>query len=252
MLSPERIKEITEELKTKNAVCIKDLAKKHYTSESTIRRDLERLEKLGIVKRIYGGAVLLEGINQEIPLLIRENDQKTAKDIIAHKAVSYIENGNIICLDSSSTVFQMVPLLKSFERLTVITNGAKTAVECGNLLNARVYGTGGLLRENSLSFIGESAKKSIMDYNTDILFFSCRALSMEKGLTDISEDEAQLRKLMIDNAKRVVLLMDSSKFDKVSFCNICSMEYIKDIVTEKKPSDKWLDFFNQNNIRVLF
>jgi DeoR/GlpR family transcriptional regulator of sugar metabolism len=91
-----------------------------------------------------------------------------------------------------------------------------------------------------------------MDYNTDILFFSCRALSMEKGLTDISEDEAQLRKLMIDNAKRVVLLMDSSKFDKVSFCNICGMEYIKDIVTEKKPSDKWLDFFNQNNIRVLF
>ena len=252
MLTIERIKEITEELKNKNAVSVKELAKKHFTSESTIRRDLEKLEKMGIVKRSYGGAILIEGANAEIPLLVRENEQKSAKDIIGHHASTLVENGNVLFLDSSSTVLHIVPYLKGVERLTIITNGAKTVVECVNLLNAKVYSTGGLLRENSLSFIGETAKRSVKDYYTDVLFFSCRALSLEKGLTDISEDEAGLRRLMIENAKKVVLLMDSSKFDKISFCNICSLSKIHTLITDKKPSDKWLDFLKNNSIECIF
>jgi DeoR/GlpR family transcriptional regulator of sugar metabolism len=120
----------------------------------------------------------------------------------------------------------MVPYLKDLKGLTVITNGAKTAVECAESLDAKIYCTGGLLRENSLSFIGETAKRSVDSYNTDILFFSCRALSVDKGLTDISEEEAELRSIMMKNTKKAVLLMDSSKFNTISFCNVGSMEKI--------------------------
>jgi DeoR/GlpR family transcriptional regulator of sugar metabolism len=252
MLSIERIHEITQELKSKNAVTVRELAAKHYTSESTIRRDLAKLEKMGIVKKSYGGAILIDSANSEIPLLVRENEQRSAKDMIAHHCLPLIENGNVIFLDSSSTSLHVVPYLKGFERLTIITNGAKTALECGSLLNARVYSTGGLLRENSLSYIGESAKRSIKDYFTDILFFSCRALSMEKGLTDISDDEAQLRKLMIANAKSKVLLMDSSKFDKISFCSICPLPEIDILITDKDPGLEWTAYLKNNNVRLIY
>ncbi len=252
MLTIERIKEITDELKSKNVVSVKDLARKHFTSESTIRRDLKKLEKMGVVKRSYGGAILLEATNAEIPLLVREYEQKGAKDTIASLASKLVENNMVIFLDSSSTVLHMVPFLKEVERLTVITNGAKTAVECGNVLKAKVYSTGGLLRENSLSYIGETARQSVTDYNFDILFLSCRSISIEKGLTDINEDEAQLRRLMIKNAKKAVILMDSSKFDKVSFCNICAITKINTLITEKKPNEEWLEFLSSNNVELVY
>lgn len=250
MLTVERIQEIIAALKSKNAVTVKELAKKYYASESTIRRDLDKLEKMGMIKKIYGGAVLLEGINSEIPLLVREGEQKSAKDMIAHLASFLVENGQVLCLDSSSTVLHMVPHLREFERLTILTNGAKTAVECSTLSGARIHSTGGLLRENSLSFIGEAAKVACANFYTDILFFSCRAFSLEGGLSDISEEEAALRRQMIKNTKKAVLLLDSSKLDALSFCRIGEPD-IHTVITDTRPRQEWLDYFARKNIQLI-
>ncbi|MHC1695088.1 MAG: DeoR/GlpR family DNA-binding transcription regulator [Eubacteriales bacterium] len=252
MLSILRIEEIISILKSRNAVTVKELADKYYASQSTIRRDLDKLEKMGIVKKTYGGAVLIEGINSEIPLLVRENEQKGAKDTIARLASRLVENGMALLLDSSSTVLHIVPYLRDFERLTVITNGAKTAVECASLRDAKIYSTGGLLRENSLSYIGQSAQSSVSRFCADLLFFSCRAISPDKGLTDISEEEAVLRSMMIKNAKKAVLLMDGNKFDNVSFCRIDGGEDIDVVITDKRPSEVWEEYFRQRNIQLIY
>jgi DeoR/GlpR family transcriptional regulator of sugar metabolism len=248
----ERQQEILNMIKLKKTATVKELSKKFFIGEATIRRDLEKLEKMGLLKRTYGGAVSIEGLDSEIPLTVRELEQKDAKQIIGFSAANLIKDGNIIVMDSSSTVLRMVPYLKGKKDLTVITNGAKTAVELGELLHIKVYCTGGLLRENSLSYIGESARSCIKNFNYDLLFFSCRAISKEKGLSDISKEEAELRRLMIENSKESVLLCDSSKFDKVSFCNICDIDNIGSIITERKPSSQWIDLLTEKGVNLFY
>jgi DeoR family fructose operon transcriptional repressor len=155
-------------------------------------------------------------------------------------------------MDSRSTVLKMVPHLTGKSKLTVITNGAKTAVDLGELLHIKVYCTGGMLRENSLSYIGESARKCVDGFFANTLFFSCRAVSMDKGLSDISEEEAELRRLMIKNCKKVVLLCDNSKFDKISFSKICDFDQVDYILSDKKPISRWMEFLMEKSVEVLF
>lgn len=248
----ERQQEILNLLKMQKSVKVTELSKKFYIGEATIRRDLDKLEKKGLLKRTYGGAILLEGLDSEIPLSVREIDQKNAKDIIGNRAVQLVEDGNIIIMDSSSTVLKMAPYLKDRKQLTIITNGAKTAVELGEMFHFKIHCTGGTLRENSLSYIGEHARRCIDSMFADTLFFSCRAISTEKGLTDICEEEAELRKLMIKNCKKIVLLCDSTKFDNVAFCKIEDFDKIHYIVTDKCPSAQWENFFMEKNVTLLY
>ena len=138
MFTIERQQGIVNLLKAKRSLTVTELSQKFFIGEATIRRDLERLEKKGLLKRTYGGAVLLDGLDSEIPLSIREIEQKDAKDVIGHMATKFVEDGYIIIMDSSSTVLKMAPHLKGKSKLTVITNGAKTAVDLGELLHINV------------------------------------------------------------------------------------------------------------------
>lgn len=239
-------------IKERKSITVTELSTRFYISEASIRRDLTRLEKKGIIKRTYGGAVLVEGLDAEIPLSVRETEQKTAKDIIGRLAASLVKDGDTTILDSSSTTLRMAPYLEGKNNLTVITNGAKTALELGELLHIKVYSTGGVLRENSLSYIGEIARKSIESFFVDTLFFSCRSISIEKGLFDSNEQEAELRRIMMQQARQVVLLCDSSKFDKISFSKVCGFEKINYIITDTKPSTEWIDFLSGKKVKLMY
>jgi DeoR/GlpR family transcriptional regulator of sugar metabolism len=252
MFTIERQQGIVNLLKAKKSITVIELSEKFFIGEATIRRDLEKLEKKGLLKRTYGGAVLLNGLDSEIPLSIREIEQKDAKDVIGHMATQLVDDGDIIIMDSSSTVLKMVPHLKGKSKLTVITNGAKTAVDLGELLHIKVYCTGGMLRENSLSYIGELARRCIDGFFADTLFFSCRSISMENGLSDISEEEAELRRFMIKSCKKVVLLCDNSKFSKVSFSKICDFNKINYIITDKRLSSSWMEFLKEKDVELIY
>ena len=252
MFTIERQKEIMSLLKDKKSVTVIDLSRKFFIGEATIRRDLDKLERMGLLKKTYGGAVLLEGLDMEIPLSVRESEQKSEKDVIGQIASSLVSDSDIIIMDSSSTTLKIVPHLKGKSSLTVITNGAKTAVELGELLHIKVYSTGGMLRENSLSYIGELSRRSIEGFFADTLFFSCRAISLEKGLTDSNESEAELRKTMIKSCRKAVLLCDNTKFDRISFCRIGEFDDINYIVTDKKPEERWLEFFSDKKVEVIY
>lgn len=252
MFAIERQQEIMNILKETKSVTVAHLSKKFFIGEATIRRDLEKLEKMGLLRRTYGGAVLLEGLDKEIPLAVRESEQKNAKDTIGQSAAAMVCDGETIIMDSSSTTLKMVPHLKGKNNLTVLTNGAKTAVELGELLHIKVYCTGGMLRENSLSYIGEPARNCVGRFFVDTVYFSCRAISMEQGLTDSNEDEAELRRMMLKSCRKAVLLCDSTKFDKVSFCKIGDFSGIHCVITDIKPASQWMDFLKKKEIHVVF
>ncbi|MDD3840500.1 MAG: DeoR/GlpR family DNA-binding transcription regulator [Clostridia bacterium] len=248
----ERQQEILNILKQEKSVTVSDLSKRFFVSEATIRRDLRELEKLDLLKKTYGGAVLLEGLNLEAPLSFRETEQKAEKEKMGKLASDLVKDGDILIIDSSSTTLKIVDYLNDKDKLTVITNGAKTVVELGKLTNVKTYSTGGLIRENSMSLIGETARKCIQKYHADILFFSCRSISMEKGITDSSEEEAELRRIMLLNSNKSVLICDHTKFDAASFCKVCDFEHVDCLVTDKKPSNAWMEFLKSKNIEVVF
>lgn len=252
MFALERHNEIVNILKEAKSVSVAFLSAKLYVSETTIRRDLDILERNNIIKRTYGGAVLLEGLNSEIPLAVREAEQKAKKELIGQAAAGLVKDGDILILDSSSTVLKMVPYLKNRSNLSLITNGARTAIDLGQMLHTDVYCTGGRLRENSLSYIGEIAKRCIEDYYADILFFSCRSVSLDKGLMDPNEDEAVLRRLMIKNSRKSILLCDSTKFDKSSFVKICSLDAIDAIVTDLPLAPVWEDELAKRGVDLVY
>jgi DeoR family fructose operon transcriptional repressor len=251
MFQYERLLEITQQIRQNKSVSVKELSRKLFASEATIRRDLSALEKNGVITRTHGGAVLLEGLSSEIPLVLREEEQKEAKQMIGLLAAGLVTDNMVLFLDSSSSVMHIVPHLKSRENLTIITNGAKTAVDCASALSARIYSTGGLMRENSMSFIGETARMSAESFQTDMLFFSCRAVSMEEGLTDISEDEAELRRILISHTKKAVLMCDYSKIGKVSFKRICPLADIDVLITDQRPADQWFDFAKDHEFEII-
>lgn len=252
MFAIERRKAIFDVLKKEKSVTVRKLSEQFYIGEATIRRDLEKLKKSGLVNRTYGGAVLIEGLHTEVPLYVRETERREEKNTISKLASKLISNGDIVILDSSSTTLRMVSTLHNLTDLSVITNGARTAVDLAEVRNIKVYSTGGVLRDNSLSYIGEMAKAFLNNFNADILFFSCRALSMDKGITDSNEEEATLRKLMIKSSKTSVLLCDSTKFDHTSFCKIGDIDCVDYIITDTKPSSMWIDYFKEHDIELVY
>ena len=246
-----RQKDIIGLLKEKKILSVNELSKTLYIGPASIRRDLSKLEKLGHVKRTHGGATLVDGLDSEIPLYVREEKSIKEKEIIAKLALSLINEKDIVILDSSTSTYQITRIIPDNKNITVITNGAKTAIALGGK-NISVYCTGGKLRESSLSYIGDTAKKFLENFNANTLFFSCRSITDDCVLYDSSEYEAELRKGMIKQCEKVVLLCDSSKFGKKSFYRICDFKDIDYLITDKKPEESFIIFLNQCGCSVIY
>lgn len=252
MFSDERRQQISEILETQKFVHVTDLANRFFTSEATIRRDLEKLRKNGLLKRTYGGAVLLDGLDAEIPLIVREEERRVQKELIAQTAAQLIQMDAVMIIDSSSTCGKLIPFLASRKPKTVITNSPKTAIQLAQCGVAHIYSTGGFLRSSSLSYVGETARKMISSYYVDILFFSCRGASIDFGLTDPSEEEAELKRVMIQHSKVRVLMLDSSKFEKQGFTRLGDFSDIDYLITEQRLSTAWLQHLDASGVQVLY
>ena len=232
-MNTEREKQILEILLREKEVGVKELARALFVSEPSVRRDLQRLEKQNLIKRTHGGAMLEESAisKNKIPFLIREYEQSGAKATIAQKAIELIRDGDVIFLDASTSCYYLIPYLVSKRNLTVITSGVKALValaECG----INTVSTGGTLLGNCMALAGEEAQRTVETYNADIAFFSCRGVSEEGYLTDISHEENNVRRKMIKHAKRSYLLCASEKLGKSYFHNLCHKDDITGIIHE--------------------
>ncbi len=232
MFDYERQRGITDLLKQKGSMTTAELAKMLYVSEATIRRDLTKLEHMGQVRRTHGGAMIIAGPDTEIPLLLRDRANDTAKQAIAAKAITKIADGDTVMLDASSTVFRVVPLLEKKSNLTVVTNGPKTTIELASR-HIRTLATGGVVLGNSLAFVGREAEQFIRGINADVLLMSCRGLSPDGYLTDSSLEEATIRKEMLRRARKKYLLCDTSKVGARYTYNICHLDELDGWISEK-------------------
>jgi DeoR/GlpR family transcriptional regulator of sugar metabolism len=251
MLTIERRQAILEYMKQKNSVSVEELSRHFFISEATIRRDLEKMSEMGIIKRTYGGAVLITGLKSDVPLIMRENESTLAKEKIASCAVKLVKNGYTIFLDSSSTSMKLAPHFAKMAGVTVVTNSPKTALVLAQYKNIDVYCTGGKLRSKSLSFVGVTANNFCMNCNVDIAFISCQGLSAQRGATESCMEESEIKRQMIKLSKYSVLLCDSSKFNKVYFSYICSISDLNYLVTDSVKNDMFIKSISDSGIQVL-
>ncbi len=232
MLPLERREHILSILKEKQAVTVDELCARLYSSGATIRRDLQILENSGQLRRTHGGAVFLDGNAKDFPLQMREAENMTAKDIIAERALPLIRSGQTIFMDASSTVCQLAARLTRFRNLRVITNGLKTADILAGIEGITVYCTGGRMRENAKSFVGVQAMEAASRFNADLAFFSCRGIHPESGITDSTEEEADLKRVYIRQSSKAFLLCDSSKLGKQYFSRLGGLDIVDGILSD--------------------
>lgn len=223
MISYIRRQEIMNYLNEKHFATIKELAKVIYTSESSVRRDIKQLEQTGCVCQTYGGVVLSEYANNVIPICIRDSSNSEVKNRLAKKAAEYVSDGDTIFMDGSSTVRRIIKHLNNFENLKIITNNCRIFKENVNE-KIKLYCTGGRFVSQSSIFTGAAAENYIRTVNADIFFFSSQAISPDGIISDVSESETSLRKVMLSRAKKKIFLCDSSKIGAVKTFTLCSKD----------------------------
>ncbi|MBX5436440.1 MAG: DeoR/GlpR transcriptional regulator [Alicyclobacillaceae bacterium] len=258
MLSIERQARITELIREKHMVTVAELMEMFSVSDMTIRRDLDVLERKGIVRKVYGGAVLADfvladyvlGAPQENSLLARETAHVEAKRAIAREAAAMIHPEDVVLLDAGSTTLQIAKQLQPSPNLVVITNSIPIALELmGKPVSLHLIG--GDLRRATQSTVGPKAKAFLSDLRARKVFLGASALSVETGLMNFNLYEAEIKQQMMQSADQVVLVADSSKFDAQSYYAFAQWKDVHVFITDPGISSDIVRQLEERGVQVV-
>lgn len=243
----EREDLILNALLEKESMTLRELSAKLFVSVPTLRRDLIKLEEKGRVMRTHGGAKLLKrAADEQIPFFYRQQVQNDSKSIIAKKAVEFIKDGDVIMMDGSTSAYNLVPLLADFKKIIVITSSAKSSILLGQMGINNIC-TGGHMINHVLSYIGEDAENTVRNYHADVAFFSCRGADLSGNLTDSSIEENRLRRVMMKQSEKNILLLDSSKIGETYLNTLCQLRDIDEVICETALPDGWSDLLKKRD-----
>lgn len=250
MLVAERYEKIVQIVDERGSIRVSELSDICGVTEETIRRDLDRLENSGKLKRSHGGAVSINEHKQETPYFTREVQNIEEKKRIAEKAIQLVNENERILLDASSTAWYMAAQIPNIP-LTVLTNSIKVAYELSSKNNIQVVSTGGILSPRSLSYVGPLAERSLEYYHVDKAFISCGGANIQRGISDPNELQARLKQKMIELSDEVIVMIDHSKFGVQSFAHITSWIDIEHLITDEIIDKTTMDFFKKNKVNVF-
>lgn len=247
----ERQEKILQILKDKKFVKSVELKDMFNVSMETIRRDLEKLEDEGLLTRVYGGAApkSLYGIEPEYEGRGVKNFEQ--KHMIARKAADMVEEGDTLIIDVGTTALEFARQLAGRKNLTVFTNSIPVVMELKKTEGIRVYMIGGEIRSGELSSSGFVAEQMIENFFVDKLFIGIGGISIEHGICDYHIGEANLRRVFIKHARRVIGLADYSKFDVTALNYICDVNALDCLVTDNQANSQALKSLAARGIKVV-
>ncbi|SFD24411.1 DeoR/GlpR family DNA-binding transcription regulator [Spirosoma endophyticum] len=251
MLANQRRDKILELLKEDGSAKVIDLAKIFKVTEVTIRQDLEKLEKDGLVTKEHGGAYLKNVEDQVRTFSLGNQENIDKKELIATKCLEFIESGDSIILDSGSTTTEIAKKLRGYKNLTVITNALNIALILGAEPGIEVIMTGGEFKPPTLSLTGQKAADFFKGINVQKLFLATAGLSLKSGLTYPSISDLVVKKAMIDAADTTYLVADSTKIGKSAFASLGALSLINYIITDAGIEEKHKQVFHDNEIELI-
>jgi len=249
MLALERHRKLIECLNARGSVRTAEVATELGVTEETVRRDFERLETGGQLVRTHGGALRLEVSRRECPMLERMAQNASAKARIALLAMKRVAHRSTVFFDASTTVLQLAAILPD-KPLTVITNSLQVALSLVEKTHITVYLLGGRLSQSSLSCTGWAALQCLEMNRIDTAFISCRGLDPALGLSDATEEQAQLKKQVVLRASEVVLLADHTKVALSSSFFFAKNSDVDFWITDSPPQDDVRDAVVSQGVRL--
>jgi len=250
MLPAERKRRIVELVTRQDGCSVAELATELDFSKATIRRDLQELEDEGRIERSHGGAVPASSVRQERSYGQREVDRLDAKQSIGARAADLLRDAQIVSFDAGTTtmaVAQALPGDVGVEAVTNMPDLATTLMEKG----IDVTVTGGSLRPRTRALVGPTAEEFLEDHYVDLLFVGINSLDAAAGLTTPNEAEAAVKSRFVDQAARIVLVADSSKFDEQSFVTVAAIDDIDTLVTDEAPVGELAAALDDAGVTVL-
>ena len=229
----ERQNKILELVRASGQTNVKSLARELFISESSVRRDVRSLEDRGYLKQIYGGVMLSGTENGVVPIALRDRSNSAIKEKLAEMAAEELFDGATVILDGSSTVRRILKYAGKYRSLNIITNNLRLFGESVPQ-DAKLFCTGGEYDSKSGIFVGRTAEDYIRKINADILFFSSQALSEDGEISDSSEEETALRRIMLSRSSKSVFLCDSSKLGKRKTYKLADISDIDRVVCDKE------------------
>lgn len=251
MFTEIRRNKILEILETEKSVTVNQLTEVLEFSPATIRSDLNYLNDQGLLTRTHGGAIINKEDSKEIEIeedfVSRKKENQSKKIELAKKAFKYIEDNSSIFLDASSTAFELAELINdSSLKLIILTNGLNAVNLLKTNQNITTILMGGVVRGTSNAVESTLGVSMLDKINIDSAFVSSHAFNLTDGLTDFNLYEVELKRVIIDKAKKKFALIDDSKFEKSSIASFSSIENIDYFIVNKddiepKILDKYLE-----------
>ncbi|MGN7397635.1 DeoR/GlpR family DNA-binding transcription regulator [Peribacillus frigoritolerans] len=221
MLTTERHQFILSILKEQGTVKLQELVDQLQASESTIRRDLVQLEEMKLLKRVHGGASLLQRKGLEPTTMEKQYKARAEKQLIAKLAASFIEKNDCIYLDAGTTTAEMIPYLKD-KNITVLTNGLMHIPKLIELKIKTVL-VGGMIKFSTNAIIGSNAVQFLNEYRFDKCFLGMNGIHQELGFTTPDPEEALLKKMALRLSNETYVLADSSKLNEATFAKVADV-----------------------------
>lgn len=237
MLASERRNKIYEKILIDEVVIVNDLAEKFNVSTMTIRRDLDSLEKQGVLSKTYGGAVLNKGLGSEPAFTIKSEYAQTAKAEIGYHASLLVEEGESIILDCGTTALQVAKSLLNIN-ITVITNSWAAVSYLSKKENIKIILAPGQYDRISKGSISLDTVDYFNKFHVDKAFISTQGFSIKEGLSVPNPTDARLKSTLLKRAKNKILLLDDSKWDSVCMSKFADVSDLDLIIVNKETNSE--------------
>ncbi|MBJ8345029.1 DeoR/GlpR family DNA-binding transcription regulator [Antrihabitans sp. YC2-6] len=239
MYAEERQQAISSLVNQRTRVSVTDLADHFGVTTETVRRDLAVLERIGVVRRVHGGAVPASALTAIEPATTeREFAHADQKDRIAKSALEFLPGpGGSVLFDAGTSTGRIAALLPTDRELTVVTNSVPIAARVSGLNSVHLHMLGGRVRGLTQAAVGPEALRVLSTLRVDVAFIGTNALSVGHGLSTPDSDEAEVKRAMLDAAQQIVVVADSSKIGREHMISFGSADRVDVLVTDSGISD---------------
>lgn len=240
MYAAERRQQILDTARNDGRVDVLALAGSLEVTAETIRRDLTALERLGVLRRVHGGALPIDRFGFEPDLAERETVQAAAKERIARAALAELPDGGSIILDAGTTTIRLAALLPTDRQLTVVTHALPIATLVVAMPNINLHLLGGAVRGTTLAAVGDWTSKCLEDVTVDVAFLGTNGIA-ESGLSTPDLAEAAVKRALVAAARRTVVLTDYTKFGRREFARVVALDEVDTVITDTALDDEMFD-----------
>ena len=238
MYPEERRGEILRLINQSGRMSVTDLSSQFGVSEVTIRADLQALAERNLLVRTHGGAIPSGRGPYELSLATRRQQQVAEKGRIGAAGAAMIADGDAVFLDSSSTTLAIAQNLKNHRYLTVITNSLTIAQELLDAPGVNVVLLGGTLRRETASLIGSDSLRMLRQFNIRKGFFGAHGINLSEGLSDVSLDEAELKRSLVGMCRQVIATLDGTKWGRVGLASFAALAQVHAVISDAgAPAD---------------